>query len=585
MGAQGSSELLHGTTDEDIINAHKVHQQKNQGGAPVGGAPFVSPTASPKNAKGAKPVLTAGGAAPGPGSGSGSGSGSGGGSSAADARLANLKRLSSKSGGLPLGSPPPSTTTKQPATSPKSTSGSGSGLPFVPPVRGRRSRGRSINVTQIQQVRRSIEEFTSTLDFLSQFNLITGHLSHEEEKVPPSSSPSSSSLAQDGTASLSRSSSCSSITSSEKSGGLDGATPTSASPSLSPSLLSSDSLAAAAAAKEQKRKVKREKVVEEIIASEQLYYKFLQIMIDHFIRPMREKKLLTEDQVNVMFSNIEQIAPHHEVLAAELQKCVNVSSVFQQYANYLRVYVNYVNNYEAACDLVASKKRDKAFQLFLEEKRQSPECGGLDLMSFLIMPIQRIPRYRLLLTELKKHTTDSDAEHAALDDALEKIKVIANFVNEAKRAAENRSRIIEIQNKVKGEFDNLLTPGRVLLFAGPVLIKKRSSKPGYLFLFNDLLIWTSPKPEHTFLGVLNLATAETKMFEHKTKIGFVVSSPTLKDELIIVLRSNAERKTWLMQFDKAFSSCKFHLLATRDRQNSRRRLSAKKGSFSLPPPP
>jgi hypothetical protein len=38
----------------------------------------------------------------------------------------------------------------------------------------------------------------------------------------------------------------------------------------------------------------------------------------------------------------------------------------------------------------------------LHEAEQNPRCNGLTLISFLIMPIQRIPRYELLLKELIK---------------------------------------------------------------------------------------------------------------------------------------------------------------------------------------
>lgn len=44
--------------------------------------------------------------------------------------------------------------------------------------------------------------------------------------------------------------------------------------------------------------------------------------------------------------------------------------------------------------------------------------------------------------------------------ALDKIKVTANHVNEAQREAESRSKIVEIQNRVIGDFQNLLSPSR-----------------------------------------------------------------------------------------------------------------------------
>ena len=54
----------------------------------------------------------------------------------------------------------------------------------------------------------------------------------------------------------------------------------------------------------------------------------------------------------------------------------------------------------------------------------------LDLAAFLIMPIQRIPRYVLLLQELKKATPEYQTEqHANISKALEKIKQVADVID------------------------------------------------------------------------------------------------------------------------------------------------------------
>ncbi len=54
-------------------------------------------------------------------------------------------------------------------------------------------------------------------------------------------------------------------------------------------------------------------------------------------------------------------------------------------------------------------------------------------MSYLIMPVQRIPRYQLLLRELDKVTEEGHPEKQHLGEALQKIEHIAKHVNEEKR--------------------------------------------------------------------------------------------------------------------------------------------------------
>jgi len=45
----------------------------------------------------------------------------------------------------------------------------------------------------------------------------------------------------------------------------------------------------------------------------------------------------------------------------------------------------------------------------------------MTLSSFLIMPIQRVPRYKLLLEELLRKTERTHADFGALNEALEKV--------------------------------------------------------------------------------------------------------------------------------------------------------------------
>lgn len=67
-----------------------------------------------------------------------------------------------------------------------------------------------------------------------------------------------------------------------------------------------------------------------------------------------------------------------------------------------------------------------------------------EITDFLIMPIQRIPRYVLLLNDLCKHTKKSHLDFSDLRKALLKMKEVAGYVNEHKRDAENLNAVLKI---------------------------------------------------------------------------------------------------------------------------------------------
>lgn len=57
---------------------------------------------------------------------------------------------------------------------------------------------------------------------------------------------------------------------------------------------------------------------------------------------------------------------------------------------------------------------------------------GQGLMSYLILPVQRLPRYVILLRELQKHTPKEDTDSLALiSQALQKVLAEDNDVHAA----------------------------------------------------------------------------------------------------------------------------------------------------------
>ena len=72
-------------------------------------------------------------------------------------------------------------------------------------------------------------------------------------------------------------------------------------------------------------------------------------------------------------------------------------------ADFLKMYTQYVNGYDNAMATINRLNKKKTFKKFLETKQREI---GQSLMSYLIMPIQRIPRYVLLLKELIKNTVE-----------------------------------------------------------------------------------------------------------------------------------------------------------------------------------
>ncbi len=93
------------------------------------------------------------------------------------------------------------------------------------------------------------------------------------------------------------------------------------------------------------------------------------------------------------------------------------------------MYERYWEHYPKQIDVLSQLKQSKRFLEWEQEKRGHPDVQGLDMASFLILPVQRVPRYELLLQKLLQYTDEENREAAA----LKVIACVSCFVIDAAR--------------------------------------------------------------------------------------------------------------------------------------------------------
>eukprot|EP00824_Muranothrix_gubernata_P019025 TRINITY_DN38545_c0_g1_i1.p1 TRINITY_DN38545_c0_g1~~TRINITY_DN38545_c0_g1_i1.p1 ORF type:complete len:557 (-),score=134.50 TRINITY_DN38545_c0_g1_i1:67-1710(-) len=242
---------------------------------------------------------------------------------------------------------------------------------------------------------------------------------------------------------------------------------------------------------------RRNAVLWELLKTERTYVLQLQTVVKEFFAPLSRPtgpRLLTPDEVRQIFANVNMVLKVNETLLSDLEERMGewpfaqLGKSMLNIAPFLKTYTDYVNNYNRALTTLTQAKKRRDFATFLKQK-EARHCGGLDLVSYLITPVQRIPRYRLLLEDLVKNTPPEHGDFVNIVDSLEAIKQIADFVNERKREAENLMKVVEVKTNLIGYDKNLVEPHRHYVREGIVThVKRLNIKERYLFLFNDILI-------------------------------------------------------------------------------------------------
>jgi hypothetical protein len=119
-------------------------------------------------------------------------------------------------------------------------------------------------------------------------------------------------------------------------------------------------------------------------------------------------------------------------------------------APFFKTYTTYCNNFEKITfKLRDLRKANKPLNDFFDIQRKTKEVSlGFDINSLcknhilslfqVITPVQRIPRYNLLLKDLLSKTSQNHRDYPDLVDGLKEIQKVAVYVNEKMREYEHQ---------------------------------------------------------------------------------------------------------------------------------------------------
>lgn len=101
-------------------------------------------------------------------------------------------------------------------------------------------------------------------------------------------------------------------------------------------------------------------------------------------------------------------------------------------------------------NLLKEQMENPDFAAFLVKCEKDPRCNLADIGDFLIQPIQRVPRYQLLLKDLLKVTPPTHLDYSSLLKALAKIEGVNKFINEKQREYESMTQVQNLQARFVG---------------------------------------------------------------------------------------------------------------------------------------
>ncbi|XP_077495973.1 uncharacterized protein LOC144106898 isoform X2 [Amblyomma americanum] len=337
-----------------------------------------------------------------------------------------------------------------------------------------------------------------------------------------------------------------------------------------------------------RRKRKRMYIARELASSEQVFVDALHLLNKDFreaVRAASEERgspIIPDDVLDQILKHLPHLVDLNEELLGQLQDRVDnwegreqLADVLIKMGPFLKLYSSYIKDFEAmTAALVEAKKKYPEFQKVVHNFEQSARCRQLTLQQYMLKPIQRIPQYRLLLTDYVKNLEVDTPEYNDACSALEIVSQVAQHANESMRLGDNFSKLMSLQNRISNRYE-VLKPGRTFLKEGELMkVSRKEMQPRYFVLFSDSLLYLLPTPQGFYRVNYELPLSGMKVtVRPQQDYQNEFSVYTMKRSFILSASSPEEREEWLSALNKAIEDnihrkSSFHVLKKEGSQSS-----------------
>ncbi|KAI9490777.1 Dbl homology domain-containing protein [Zychaea mexicana] len=301
------------------------------------------------------------------------------------------------------------------------------------------------------------------------------------------------------------------------------------------------------------KQIQYQELLHEFVMTEETYLSDLQLVTQVFVTDLQPSWNNLPEPIQRTFESLHVIIEFHTAVVANLRECQSaqppliVGDVVERFRNYeiykiphiFNVYKEYFANFESANDLIAKSLSNpqnaslKALGQYVQERCLYPECRSLTLQSFLLKPVQRLMKYPLFLKSQIGCFEENDGAIHQHVQCMSEMDAAIRSIEEYKIQAEQSLRLSDLGERIRNLKEigiQLNQPHRRLVHEGPLILvpslsssssssssptssssgkaaaylapqrsfsesskqlfSKQKKQHVYVFLFNDLILFT-----------------------------------------------------------------------------------------------
>ncbi|XP_069485913.1 FYVE, RhoGEF and PH domain-containing protein 6 isoform X2 [Ambystoma mexicanum] len=314
------------------------------------------------------------------------------------------------------------------------------------------------------------------------------------------------------------------------------------------------------------KKTKVYHIAKEIMSSEKVFVDVLKLLhidfraaVAHASRQLG-KSVIEDRTLNQILYYLPQLYELNRDVLRELEERManwsdqqKIADIFVTKGPYLKMYSTYIREFEKNIALLDEQcRRNPSFSAVVKAFEMNPRCANLALKHYLLKPVQRIPQYRLLLTDYLKNILEESSDYRDTQAALAVVIEVANHANDIMKQGDNFQKLMQIQYSLNGHHE-IVQPGRVFLKEGTLMkLSRKVMQPRMFFLFNDALLYSTPVQSGMYKlnNMLSLAGMKVRKptqeaYQNELNIESVERS------FILSASSATERDGWLEAISQA----------------------------------
>lgn len=232
----------------------------------------------------------------------------------------------------------------------------------------------------------------------------------------------------------------------------------------------------------------RSTVIKEIRTTEETYLNGLSRLNGFWKENLIEFNFLKEEEAQQIFQHLPLLIQCHTIFYSNLTKkgetiSSQIADVFLSSFSFFGVASFYIGSYNSSLELIAKKLTNPSYKDIMKQIcNNNPNGSGESIESLLITPVQRAPRYILLIRELIKKTPSCHLDSEFLPIAESVVDQETRKIEDLGAKARDTKFLLDLEERLKPAC-SIFSEKREVFMSAPIKVMKPIPHDGTFLFF------------------------------------------------------------------------------------------------------